>query len=77
MVGSATALYLLLKIPLWAGVIITVVDVLFILAFGTHNFRILELIVFLLIATVCGCAQPGTRTSPHAAGRHEHSPWAA
>ena len=58
-VGSATALYLLFKIPLWAGVLITVVDVLFILAFGTHNFRVLELVIFLLIATICGCAQGG------------------
>ena len=53
-IGSATALYLLFGLPLWAGVLITVVDVLILLAFGTHNFRILELLVFLLIATICG-----------------------
>jgi manganese transport protein len=38
-IGSATALNLLFGIPLWAGVLITAVDVLFILFFGTHNFR--------------------------------------
>jgi manganese transport protein len=41
-IGSATALNLLFNIPLWAGVIITSVDVLFIIAFGMKNFRVLE-----------------------------------
>lgn len=41
-IGSATALNLLFNIPLWAGVIITAVDVLFIIAFGMKNFRVLE-----------------------------------
>ncbi len=41
-IGSATALNLLFNIPLWAGVVITAVDVLFIIAFGMKNFRVLE-----------------------------------
>ena len=41
-IGSATALNLLFNIPLYAGVIITAVDVLFIIAFGMKNFRVLE-----------------------------------
>lgn len=53
-IGSATALYLLFGLPLWAGVLITVVDVLIILAFGTRSFRIVELIVFMLVATIAG-----------------------
>ena len=53
-IGSATALYLLFGLPLWAGVIITVADVLLILAFGTRSFRIVELIVFMLVATIAG-----------------------
>ena len=53
-IGSATALYLLFGLPLWAGVLITVVDVLLILAFGTRSFRIVELIVFMLVATIAG-----------------------
>ena len=44
-IGSATALNLLFNIPLWGGVIITAVDVLFILAFGMKNFRVLEVCV--------------------------------
>lgn len=41
-IGSATAMYLLFGLPLWIGVLITAADVLFILFFGTHNFRLLE-----------------------------------
>lgn len=43
-IGSATALNLLFNIPLWAGVLITAVDVLLIIAFGMNNFRVLEVI---------------------------------
>lgn len=53
-IGSATALYLLFDIPLWAGVLITVADVLFLLAFGLKNIRALELVVFLLSAVITG-----------------------
>ena len=41
-IGSATALNLLFNIPLWVGVVITSVDVLFIIVFGMKNFRVLE-----------------------------------
>lgn len=41
-IGSATAMFLLFGLPLWIGVLITAVDVLFILFFGTKNFRVLE-----------------------------------
>lgn len=53
-IGSATALYLLFNIPLWAGVLITAADVLFLLIFGLKNIRFLELIVFLLCALIFG-----------------------
>ncbi|CAM6004298.1 unnamed protein product [Sphagnum balticum] len=51
-IGSAVALNLLIGIPLWAGVLITAVDTLFILVFGTKSFRFLEVIVFLLCAVI-------------------------
>ncbi|BDA43938.1 Divalent metal cation transporter MntH [Coccomyxa sp. Obi] len=54
-IGSATALNLLFNIPLWGGVLITAVDVLFILAFGMKNFRVLEALVLLLCATIFAC----------------------
>ena len=54
-IGSATALYLLFGIPLWAGVLITAADVLFIIIFGTKNFRFLEVLVFSLCALIAGC----------------------
>ena len=56
-IGSATALYLLSKghLALWAGILITSVDVLFVLAFGTKNFRSLEVFVFVLCALISGC----------------------
>ncbi|CAK0779561.1 hypothetical protein CVIRNUC_004804 [Coccomyxa viridis] len=54
-IGSATALNLLFNIPLYAGVIITAVDVLFIIAFGMKNFRVLEVLVLFLCMTIFGC----------------------
>ncbi|CAL5218879.1 g614 [Coccomyxa viridis] len=54
-IGSAVALNLLFNIPLYAGVIITAVDVLFIIAFGMKNFRFLEVLVLILCATIFGC----------------------
>jgi manganese transport protein len=53
-IGSAVALNLLIGIPVWAGVLITAVDTLFILVFGTKSFRFLEVIVFLLCAVIAG-----------------------
>ena len=53
-IGSATALYLLFNIPIWAGVLITAVDVLVILVLGMKNFRLLEVIVFLLVFLILG-----------------------
>ncbi|KAK9838572.1 hypothetical protein WJX81_008036 [Elliptochloris bilobata] len=55
-IGSATAIYLLSNgvVPLWAGVLITAVDVLVILIMGTRNFRALELLVATLIALIAG-----------------------
>ena len=55
-IGSATAIYLLSNgaVPLWAGVLITAVDVLLILVMGTRNFRALELLVAALIALIAG-----------------------
>jgi len=54
-IGSAIALNLLFGLPVWAGCLITFADVLFILVFGTKNFRFLELLVFALCALITGC----------------------
>ncbi|KAK9815840.1 hypothetical protein WJX72_010582 [[Myrmecia] bisecta] len=55
--GSAVAINLLSNgaVPLWAGVLITGVDVMFIVIFGTHRFRFLEAVVLLLCATITVC----------------------
>jgi len=49
-IGSAVALNLLFHIPIWAGVIITGADVLFIIIFGTKSFRFLEVLIMCLCA---------------------------
>ena len=56
-IGSATAMYLLFGLPLWIGVLITAADVLFILFFGTHNFRLLEVGAAALVYICCGSAK--------------------
>src|ERR1700676_2451643 len=53
--GSAVALKLLFGLPLLAGVIITGLDVLIVLALQGRGFRIIEAFVVTLIATVAGC----------------------
>lgn len=53
-IDSAVAMNLLFGLPLWAGVLITAVDTMFILAFGTRSFRSLEVIVFLLCILIVG-----------------------
>lgn len=53
-IGSAVAMNLLFGLPLWAGVLITAVDTMFILVFGTRSFRSLEVIVFLLCLLIAG-----------------------
>lgn len=50
--GSAIALNLLTGMPLYAGVLITGADVLFLMFFELRNFRYLEGIVGLLTATI-------------------------
>jgi manganese transport protein len=54
-IGSAVALNLLFHIPIWAGVLITAADVMFILLFGTRSVRLLELLVATLILTITCC----------------------
>jgi len=54
-VCSAVALNLLFHIPIWAGVLITAADVMFILLFGTRSVRLLELLVATLILTITCC----------------------
>lgn len=53
-IGSAVAMNLLFGLPLWAGVLITAVDTMFILVFGTRSFRSLEVIVFTLCLLIAG-----------------------
>jgi manganese transport protein len=53
--GSAVALQLLFGMPLLAGVIITGLDVLIVLAMQGRGFRWIEMLVVTLIATIAGC----------------------
>jgi manganese transport protein len=53
--GSAVALKLLFGIPLLAGVLITGVDVLIVLALQGRGFRWIEALVITLIATIAAC----------------------
>jgi manganese transport protein len=53
--GSAIALKLLFGLPLLAGVLITGLDVLVVLALQGRGFRLIEAFVVTLIATIAGC----------------------
>ncbi len=53
--GSAVALKLLFGLPLLAGVLLTALDVLLVLALQGRGFRLIEAFVITLIATVAGC----------------------
>jgi manganese transport protein len=53
--GSAVALKLLFGLPLLAGVLITALDVLIVLALQGRGFRLVEAFVVTLIATIAAC----------------------
>jgi manganese transport protein len=53
--GSAVALKLLFGVPLLAGVLITALDVLIVLALQGKGFRLIEAFVVTLIATIAAC----------------------
>src|SRR5229473_1527662 len=53
--GSAVALKLLFGVPLLAGVILTGLDVLVVLALQGRGFRLIEAFVVTLIVTIAGC----------------------
>jgi manganese transport protein len=53
--GSAIALKLLFGLPLLAGVLITALDVLIVLALQGRGFRLIEAFVITLIVTIAGC----------------------
>ncbi|HYL10638.1 MAG TPA: Nramp family divalent metal transporter [Candidatus Acidoferrales bacterium] len=53
--GSAVALKLLFGLPLLAGVLITALDVLIVLALQGRGFRMVEAFVITLIFTIAGC----------------------
>jgi manganese transport protein len=53
--GSAVALKLLFGLPLLAGVLITAVDVLIVLALQGRGFRLVEAFVVTLIASIAAC----------------------
>src|ERR1700733_9797633 len=53
--GSAIALKLLFGLPLLAGVLLTGLDVLLVLALQGRGFRVLETLVITLIVTIAGC----------------------
>jgi manganese transport protein len=53
--GSAVALQLLFGLPLLAGVVITGLDVLIVLALQGRGFRLIEAFVVTLILTIAGC----------------------
>jgi len=70
--GSAVALKLLFGLPLLAGVVITALDVLIVLALQGRGFRLIEAFVVTLILTIAGCfayeiffAQPLWREAAH------------
>lgn len=54
-IGSAVAFNLLFGLPIWAGVLITAADVLFIILFGIKHFRLLEILVMSLCMVITGC----------------------
>ena len=54
-IGSALGLYLLCGIPLIFGVVITIADVLFLLAFGQRSMRSIELLVTFLVGALMAC----------------------
>jgi manganese transport protein len=53
--GSALALQLLFKLPLWAGVVLTGFDTLIVLGLKGKGFRQLEAIVLGLVTTIAAC----------------------
>ncbi|MEK7476771.1 MAG: Nramp family divalent metal transporter [Candidatus Coatesbacteria bacterium] len=53
--GSAVAINLLFHIPLFWAVLITGLDVLVILALQGYGMRMIESVVLVLVATICGC----------------------
>ena len=53
--GSAVALKLLFGLPLLAGVLITALDVLIVLALQGRGFRLIETFVVTLIASIAAC----------------------
>jgi manganese transport protein len=55
LIGSATALNLLFGIPIWAGVIITSLDVLLLLAWTAQRMRLLEAFIFVMVAFIAVC----------------------
>ena len=54
-IGSAVALNLLFHLPLLAGVLITTLDVLFLLMLQQRGFRYIEALVIVLIGTIAVC----------------------
>ena len=54
-IGTAIALNLLFGIPLLAGVVITVADVLLILLLQSRGFRYMEALIIALIVMIAGC----------------------
>src|SRR5271155_5689088 len=70
--GSSIALQLLFGLPLLAGVVITALDVLIVLALQGRGFRLIEAFVVTLIASIAACfayeiffAQPLWREAAH------------
>lgn len=62
-IGSAVAMNLLFGLPIWAGVLITGADVLFIVFFGCKAFRVLEILIMVLCAVSHDCKQKGERST--------------
>lgn len=54
-IGSAVAMHLLFGIPLLWGVVLTVADVLIVLAVGGNLMRRIEMLIMLLCAVIFGC----------------------
>ncbi len=54
-IGSALALQLLFRIPILAGIVITILDVFLILYFQNKGFKVIESIVLSLLIVIVGC----------------------
>ena len=54
-IGSAVALNILFGLPIWAGVIITIIDTMMILLIQVYKFKIIEYIFMIFVGVMGIC----------------------